>query len=141
MAQRRRLPLREYVFIGSLLRHGFRLVNQDGYLKYRVGYVIISTQQEDSSGVDFFVKMPRDRSLYPIQITQRGIEIYEKYRRQRPKDFSARSDLRIKKKRLQCKRNGVAFILVRDFTGDRTNPHIAWSDIEALRHGIQSLWR
>ncbi len=144
MSNRRKLPHREYVFIGSLLRHGFRLAQKGDYLKYGKGYVIASTKQEDASGIDFFVKMPKDDRMFPVQITQRGTWIHKNFQgspAEKAEKFVQKSELRIRQKRWRCKESGIAFVLIRDFVGTRTNPQVAWGDIKALRYGIERIKR
>lgn len=140
----RRLPRREAVFIESLLYHGFRKTNQRKNLKYRKGYVIPATRREDAGGIDFWIKMPRDDRLFPVQVTQRGVRIQRRLKKisgHEIREFTARSDDRIRKKRMRCKRHGIAFVLVRDFCGTTSNACIAWGDIKALRYAIAHLQR
>lgn len=139
MTFRYRLPSREQVFIESLMYHGFRKVRSLNYLKFRMGFVLPATTSEDAEGIDFLVKMPRDDIIYPVQITQRGVTLVQKYHvlsKWQLDEWHARAHERIEKKRRMCKRSGIAFVLVRDFAGTRTNPCIAWGDIKALRYGI-----
>lgn len=144
MTHRYKLPDREKVFIESLMYHGFRKVRRRKNLKYKNGYIIPTTKREDASGVDFWVKMPRDSRLFPVQVTQRGIRIFRKYRRPSPDkllEFIEKSHYRVESKRRRCKKQGVAFALVRDFGGVHTNPQVAWGDIKALRYAIAHLKR
>jgi len=140
--KKRKIPHREIVFLQSLKYHGFRRTLRRKNLKYRKGYVIFSTTSEDASGIDFWVKMPKDERLIPVQVTQRGVKMYRKYSRPVSKDledFITKSNQRIQKKRHRAYEHGIAFALVRDFGGVKTNPQIAWGDIKALRHGIAHL--
>lgn len=144
MEERLRLPDREHVFVLSLKYHGFRRTRKRKDLKFTRGYVIPTTKREDASGIDFFVKMPRDERLFPVQVTQRGVRLFKKYDRPSPdrfEEFVERSELRIRRKRRRCRRHGIAFVLVRDYDGFRTNPRIAWGDIKALRYAIAHLKR
>lgn len=142
-ARHRRLPGREYVFILSLMYHGFRLTHRRVRLKKKNGYVVPSTWREDAAGIDFWVKMPRSTALYPVQITQRGIKMFKRrcanYDTLSLVGFIERSDSRLAAKRSMCLRNGIAFVLVRDFVGRCTNTTIAWGDIKALRYAISHL--
>jgi hypothetical protein len=144
MANRRKLPTREHVFITSLRYHGFRLAQQRRNLKFKQGYIIPATSREDADGIDVWVKMPKDDRLLPVQVTQRGVRMYRKYRRadgEKLETFIIRSERRIREKRQRCFRHGIAFALVRDFEGRTTNPQIAWGDIKALRYAIAHLKR
>ena len=128
MIHLRKLPSRERVFVTSLMYHGFRLTRRRRNLKCKRGYVIPSTWQEDSSGIDLWVKMPKDDRLFPIQVTQRGVRIYRKYHKpmdEKIEDFIKRSEKRVFAKQRRCRRHGIAFALVRDFEGKTTNPQIA----------------
>lgn len=139
MDHRHRLPLREVVFITSLMYHGFRKVHRRKNLKKRRGYIIPATKKEDADGVDLWVKMPRDMRLLPVQITQRGVRHYRKFHKptaDRLADFVARRERQLKAKRRSCLKCKVAFVLVRDFDGRKTNTTIAWGDIKALRYAI-----
>ena len=70
MDDRRKLPMREQVFLEGLRYHGFKLTYTSHNLKFRNGYVIPTTIREDSGGVDFWVKLPRQIELVPVQVTQ-----------------------------------------------------------------------
>lgn len=142
--QRYRLPSREQVFIESLMYHGFKKVRRRTDLKLRHGYVIPATWREDASGIDFWIKMPRDERLFPVQVTQRGIRLFRKHHQPSVillEQFSAQSQKRVTAKRHRCREHGIAFVLVRDFDGNTTNPCIAWGDIKALRYAIAHLKR
>ena len=144
MEERLLLPRRERVFILSLMYHGFRKTRRRMNLKYRSGFVISATKREDATGIDFWIKMPRDERLLPIQVTQRGIRLYRKFHYQsgeKLQEFIQRSEKRIAEKRKRCKKHGIAFVLVRDHIGHQTNPQLAWGDIKALRYGIAHLRR
>ena len=144
MRTRARLPQRESVFIQSLMYHGFRMTTTRKNFKFSRGYVIPATQFEDSGGIDFWVKMPRDERLLPVQVTQRGIRIRKRYHLAHGAEFThfvQKSNARINEKRKRCKRHGIAFVLVRDFLGSETNSQIAWGDIKALRYAIAHLRR
>lgn len=144
MSTRERLPARELVFIKSLVYHGFRMLKRRSDLKRNRGYIIPSTKREDGDGIDFWVKMPGDYRIFPIQLTQRGVRLYRKHSRPEVSDLSAfvvRMEKRIKRKAAQCRDSGVAFVLVRDYDGTVTNPTLAWGDIKALRYGIAHLKR
>ena len=138
--RKRRLPGREYVFLLSLMYHGFRLTHRRKRLKKKKGYVVPSTWREDASGIDFWIKMPRSLILYPAQVTQRGIKMFKERYKDDGKlslaEFTKRSNDRIAFKRTMCQDNGIAFVLVRDFVGRMTNKTIAWGDIKALRYAI-----
>ncbi len=140
MRDRRKLPGREYIFLLSLMYHGFRLAHRRVRLKRKKGYVVPSTKREDASGIDFWVKMPRSEILYPVQITQRGVAMFKKrhahYDKRRLDEFMEHSDRRIAAKRHMCRTNKIAFVLVRDFAGRMTNRTLAWGDIKALRYAI-----
>jgi hypothetical protein len=150
---RRKLPKREYVFIMSLMYHGFRFSYKRRDLKLNRGYLIPATDFEDSDGIDFWVKMPKDMRLFPIQVTQRGISLFKKHYKF-PKGsektpevmdryvselakFSEESHKRIRAKQRWCRKSGIAFVLVRDFDGGITNPNIAWGDIKALSYAVR----
>jgi hypothetical protein len=140
----RNLPDRESVFFLSLRHHGFRFTHRRKNLKYKQGYIIPATRHEDSGGIDAWVKMPKDNCLLAIQITQRGIRMYKKYHeRSYPNfiEFVIQSEKRIQIKRHRCYRHKIAFVLVRDFKGIKTNPQIAWGDIKALRYAVKQLNR
>lgn len=144
MTNRRQLPCREHVFIASLMYHGFRLSYRRKNLKFTKGYVIPATTREDSGGIDLWVKMPRDERIFPIQVTQRGVQMYRKYHRYSDEDLSQfieKSDARVRTKQRRCQSHGIAFVLVRDFDGVITNPTIAWGDIKSLRYAIAHLKR
>jgi hypothetical protein len=124
--------------------HGFRKTRRRKNLKYSRGYIIPATKHEDSGGIDFWVKMPRDERLFPLQVTQRGVSLYRKHRILSDcelQQFIKRAEVRIEDKRKRCKRHGIAFVLVRDYLGKMSNPTIAWGDIKALRYGIAHLKR
>ena len=81
MNNRRKLPSREHVFITSLMYHGFLLTQRRRNFKFKRGYIIPATRREDAEGIDVWVKMPKDDRLLPVQVTQRGVRMYRKYRR------------------------------------------------------------
>jgi len=144
MVRHRMLPCREQVFIASLRYHGFRFTQRRSDLKFKRGYVIAATSHEDAGGVDVWVKMPKDDRLLPVQVTQRGVRMYRKYRRptgEKLETFVVHSERRVRNKQRRCYRHGIAFALVRDFEGKTTNPLIAWGDIKALRYAIAHLKR
>jgi hypothetical protein len=144
MIERSKLPDREHVFITSLMYHGFRKTRRRKNLKYRQGFIIPSTVKEDATGTDFWVKMPKDERLFPVQITQRGVKMFKKYDLpsvEKLAEFIEQSEKKLLKKRKQCKKHGIAFVLVRDFDGESTNSTIAWGDIKALRYAIAHLKR
>ena len=144
MTHRNKLPLREHVFIQSLQYHGFKRTRRRHSLKYRHGFIITATRREDATGIDFWIKMPKDERLLPVQVTQRGVRLFRRYHEpgtDRLAEFIQRSTHRIETKRKRCKAHGIAFVLVRDFGGARTNPQIAWGDIKALRYAIAHLKR
>lgn len=122
--------------------HGFRLTHSMRNLKPARGYVIPATQKEDSEGVDFWVKMPRDLRIIPVQITQRGVRHFRKHHKPSHGSllaFNAQSEKRLKEKRLHCKRSGIAFLLVRDYDGALPSRSVAWGDIKALRYALKRL--
>ena len=139
----RTLPRRERVFILALQYHGYRFCKRrSGRLKKRKGYVIPATKREDADAIDLWVKPPGETELVPVQLTQRGTALYQKY--QRPSefqlvDFTVISERRVRGKQKMCRQNGIAFVLVRDFDGSRLSTCIAWGDIKALRHGLAQL--
>jgi len=144
MDNRRKLPSREHVFITSLMYHGFRLTQKRCNLKFKRGYIIPATRREDAEGIDVWVKMPKDERLLPVQVTQRGVRMYRKYRRpdgDKLETFIIKSERRVRAKQRRCFRHGIAFALVRDFEGKTTNPQIAWGDIKSLRYAIAHLKR
>ncbi len=66
----------------------------------RRGYVIPATRREDSGGIDFWVKMPRDSQIFPVQVTQRGVRMYRKFHKPSAaqlEEFCARATDRIEK--------------------------------------------
>jgi hypothetical protein len=140
----RKLPVREQVFIESLKWFGFRITNQRKNLNLRRGYVVPSTGREDASGIDLWVKVPNDRTLYPIQITQRGIRIFRLLQNPSQEElitFSAKSNQRIVAKRAICERDGIVFVLVRDYLGFETNFTTARRDFKALFYCIRQAKR
>lgn len=144
MNTHRKLPQREAVFMASLLYHGFRFTRKRKNLKFRRGYVIPATGREDSGGVDFWVKMPRDSRLFPIQVTQRGVRMYREFHKpssEQLAEFVKKAKNRVEAKRRLCKKHGVAFVLVRDYTGHETSHSVAWGDIKALKYAIAHLKR
>lgn len=142
MSSRRKLPLREQVFIASLTYHGFRFSKKREGLKRNRGYIIPSTKQEDASLVDFWIKLPREIALIPLQVTQRGTAIFRDRQRgvptERCVDFERASEQRIRMKREACQRSGIAFALIRDHTGTQISRSLAWGDCKALRYAISS---
>jgi hypothetical protein len=132
------------VFIESLRYHGFHLRHSKRNLKHRKGYVFPSTKTEDAAGIDLWIKMPKDTSILPIQVTQRGVRMYKKYHGHSVHDlekFIEKSTHRIRHKQKRCHKNQIVFALVRDYDGTTTNPTIAWGDIKSLKHGIAYLRR
>lgn len=100
---------------------------------------MLATYREDAVGVDFWVKMPRDMRLLPVQISQRGVRFFRKHKKPSVtalREFIKSSEERIAKKKRWCKRDGVVFVLVRDCGGRRTTPDVAKSDVRALRHAV-----
>ena len=141
MQTTRNLPARERVFILSLVRHGFRVAKNrnEKKLKRRYGYITPSTKREDAEGIDFWVKLPNHSTFIPIQVTQRGTSLYKKYRRGEKIDLAnavTRSEDRLRTKREICRENGTAFVLVRDYDGERMDTNIAWGDRKALYNGV-----
>jgi hypothetical protein len=144
MTSRRQLPNREQVFIMSLMYHGFHLNYSRRNLKFKKGYMIPATKMEDSGGVDLWIKMPKDDRILPVQITQRGVRMYKMFRQRTGVDlqkFVELSKIRIRDKQQRCFNHGIAFVLVRDFVGNMTNPTLAWGDIKSLKYGIAHLRR
>ena len=142
MVKKRQLPAREHVFIHSLMYHGFRLTERSYSLKYNKGYVIPANYKEDARGIDVWVKMPKSRRIIPVQITQRGVSMFRKHCKaggESIESFTKRSQERIQKKKRRCLKNKIAFALVGDFDGKKTNSRIAWGDIKALRYAIAHL--
>lgn len=139
---RRKLPKREHVFIMSLMYHGFRFTRKRKDHKRSIGYLMPATDREDSGGIDFWIKMPKDMRIFPVQITQRGIRMFKRHRRSTSEElesFMKRSNARIRAKRAWCRRSRIGFVLVRDFEGSFTNTTIAWGDIKALRYSLNKL--
>jgi hypothetical protein len=144
MSRVRKLPLREQVFIESLKWFGFRTTNQRKNLQLRRGYVVPSTNREDGTGIDFWVKVPNNPKLYPVQITQRGIRIFRLLGNPTPEElenFCEKSHQRIEAKRAICESNGVVFVLVRDYLGADTNFATARRDFKALYYCIDQAKR
>ena len=81
MSELRKLTPREKSFKVSLQRHGFRYKKSKKNLKENKGYVIPSTKREDASGIDFWIKLPKETELIPIQVTQRGTRLYRKFQK------------------------------------------------------------
>ncbi len=132
----RRLCGREYVFIQSLMYHGFRYTRRRTRLKRGYNYIIPSTGREDAVGVDAWIKLRGDDALVPVQVTQRGIRLYRKHNGVRPDEFLVVSYTRIRTKQRRCRQHGILFVLVRDFDGTKTNHTIAWGDVKALRYAL-----
>ena len=142
MQHRRRLPLREQVFIRSLTYHGFRVAKRGMHLKKRKRYVIPSTSAEDASLIDFWVKLAGDTRLIPVQITQRGTAIFRRLSEpslRQMEEFTHASEQRLRRRREACAKCRIAFVLVRDHLGERPSRSIAWGDKKALEHGIAAL--
>lgn len=141
MAKKRRLPSREAAFITSMMHHGFRRTIHEAKLKYKRGYIILSTQKEDSAGIDFWVKLPKSDDLIPVQITQRGIKMFKRYHKPSKSDldkFIKNSNKRLRDKKKRCKMNGIIFVLISDFEGRKANHRIAWCDIKAFRYALDN---
>ncbi len=139
---RRKLPKREYVFIMSLMYHGFRYTSKRQNLKKSRGYLIPATDKEDHDGIDFWVKMPKDMRIFPVQVTQRGVRMFKKHHKPSEgelRSFMSSSEERIRAKRSWCRRSRIAFVLVRDYDGGLSNTTIAWGDIKALRYALSRL--
>ena len=137
---KRKLPAREEVFLCSLRYHGFRTTFRRSNLKYRLRYIIPSTEREDSNGIDFWIKMSKSHDLIPIQVTQRGIRLLKKHGKVTEDKlplFEETSNERLRSKQERCKNDGVAFVLVRDFDGKKTNPTLAWGDVKALLYAVR----
>ena len=138
----RKLPLREKVFILSMQYHGFRKTSSRKNLKYAYGYIIPATGKEDGDGIDCWVKMPKDFRLIPVQLTQRGVRQFRD--RQNPtaeqlEEFVKKSNKSVSAKYNFCKVSGIAFVLLRDYEGGKTDPLLARSDVSALRYGVMRL--
>ena len=88
-----------------------------------------------------WIKMPCVFVIVPIQITQRGVKHHRKHSKTHDTlaAFIRSSENRIAAKRKWCKENGIAFVLVRDYEGKRSNKTLAWGDIKALRYAIARL--
>jgi hypothetical protein len=120
------------------------LWNDSWLVCFRRGFVIPATEKEDASGVDFWIKMPRDCRIFPVQVTQRGVRMFRKFHQPSEEklcEFIHTARARIEAKRKRMKKHGIAFVLVRDFRGHHTNPQLAWGDIKALRYAIAHLKR
>lgn len=112
------------------------------FLKNRKGYIIPATKREDAEGVDFWVKLPGETRVIPVQVTQRGVAHFRRHHSPHgPKigDFMSVSEERLREKRRLCRQNNIAFVLVRDFEGCVPDRSIAWGDVKALRHAIAQL--
>jgi len=143
MRAHHRLSAREQAFVHSLQYHGFRYTKRRRNLKYRRGYIIPATKREDADGVDFWIKIPKERLLYPVQITQRGVRLYRKY--QRPsawqlQEFIKYADARIAMKRRMCRAAKIIFVLLRDHEHRTVTENVANADIKALRATLKE-WR
>jgi hypothetical protein len=144
MHHARKLPVREQVFLESLQWFGFKLVYGRSHLKFRRGYVIPSTIREDGDGIDLWVKLPLEKVLYPVQLTQRGVRIFRLLGSRSEESltsFQKRSEERILAKASYCHRDGIAFVLLRDYIGSETNLTIARRDYRALMFGLQKIKR
>lgn len=142
MDDRRKLPMREQVFLEGLRYHGFKLTYTSHNLKFRNGYVIPTTKREDSGGVDFWVKLPRQIELVPVQVTQRGTKLHRKYHRSDDSVHNhaeERANARLRQKRELCRKHRIAFVLVRDYDGERLHTSVAWGDKKALLNGVRQL--
>ncbi len=98
--------------------------------------------REDAEGIDFWVKVPRDDRLFPVQVTQLGVRLFRKHHspnRRLLHEFIKHRERRVKDKRERSKKHGIAFVLVRDFDGLNTYPKLADSDIKALRYAISHM--
>ncbi len=88
--------------------------------------------------------MPNDRRLYPVQVTQRGVRIFRKLQQPDSEQlaaFAAKAEKRVRAKRKLCREQGVAFVLVRDYLGQRVSRSIAWGDVKSLYYAIENLRR
>lgn len=145
MRSRSTLPKREHVFLLSLQYHGFRYTRRRKNLKKRCGYIIPATRREDSGGIDFWVKMPKESVLVPVQITQRGVRLFRKYERNltdaKLVEYIKTADMRLHAKRMMCRENDIAFVLVRDYDGTANIRAVAWGDKKALLHAIVVLYQ
>lgn len=56
-------------------------------------------------------------------------------------DFILASNKRIREKQRICQKNGIAFVLVRDYSYRQRHTTVAWGDIKALRYAIAQLKR
>ena len=138
-----RLSVREQAFVHSLQYHGFRYTKRRRNLKYNRGYIIPATKREDADGVDFWIKIPKERLLYPVQVTQRGVRLYRRY--QHPSEFQLRefiknADRRIAMKRQMCRAAKIIFVLLRDHDSRTVTESVANADIRALRATLKE-WR
>lgn len=105
---------------------------------------MLATAKEDAGGIDFWVKMPDDCRLFPVQVTQRGVRMYRTFHKpssSQLQEFCVRAEVRIEKKRKLCKKHGIAFVLVRDYIGGAINRSVAWGDVKALKYAIANLRR
>ena len=121
--------------------HGFRFVRRRNRLKKNRAYVIPATKSEDSSLIDFWVKLPGDTELIPVQITQRGTAIFRVRNNPSPprfQEFDLLARDRLRRKQQACSRNRVAFVMVQDHLGEKTNPKLAWKDKKALFYGLEA---
>ena len=121
------------------MRHGYRVVGSTHVFKRRKRYIIPATRLEDAGGVDFWVKPAKSTRLIPVQITQRGTVLFQKFHAKsmhQREEFERTSIERLRKKRYMCRKAGVAFVLVRDFDGERPSHRLAWGDVKALMNGL-----
>jgi len=143
LREARSLPKREQVFVLSLMYHGYRVTKKRTGLKKKKGYICCSTKREDASGVDFWVKMPGSMRMFPIQVTQRGVAIFrernKRHTESQLQEFVERSEQRLRRKRVMCRRNHVAFVLVRDHSHGSLSTSLAWGDVKALRFALERL--
>ena len=137
------LPKREQLFVLSLMYHGYRFTKKRAGLKKKKGYISPSTKREDASGVDFWIKEPRSTCMRPIQVTQRGVAIFRERNKRHTEtqlqEFVARSEQRLRQKRVTCRKNHVAFVLVRDRSHGSISTSLAWGDVKALRFALERL--
>lgn len=142
MAYDRRLPTRELAFLRSLKRHGFKVRSSTKDLKKKYGYVIPANAHDEAGGIDFWVKLPKQNDLIPVQVTQRGTYLFKKYRKEcaQLEAFEVRAMQRLKLKRTWCKAASIAFVLIRDYDSEKLSTVVAWGDKKALMHGIEN-WR
>lgn len=138
----RRLSDREGAFVLSLKRHGFRFIKNihgNKNLKRKKGYIAPSTAREDASGIDFWVKLPFDDSIFPIQVTQRGTKLMRMFAREELSlmGLDVMAQKRISNKKKRAHESGIVFVLLRDCPHATPQVQTMWGDRKALFYGAR----